>query len=94
MRNMTECGVPEEVQADLLGGNARRFYGVEGKLFVTEEAPPIDRPDWFPQGPALDEWAEIVAHPREHAEQMREMGLDPMSLLDDTSGVAAGKGLY
>ena len=32
MRNMTECGVPEEVQADLLGGNARRFYGIEGKL--------------------------------------------------------------
>ena len=94
MRNMTECGVPEEVQADLLGGNARRFYGIEGKLVVTDEAPPIDRPDWFPQGPALDEWAEIVAHPREHAEQMREMGLDPMSLLDDTSGVAAGKGLY
>jgi predicted TIM-barrel fold metal-dependent hydrolase len=94
MRNMTECGVPEGVQADLLGGNARRFYGIEGKLFVTDEAPPIDRPDWFPQGPALDEWAEIVAHPREHADQMREMGLDPMSLLDDTSGVAAGKGLY
>ena len=38
MRNMTECGVPEEVQADLLGGNARRFYGIEGKLVVTDEA--------------------------------------------------------
>ena len=69
MRNMTECGVPEEVQADLLGGNARRFYGIEGKLFVTEEAAPIDRPDWFPQGPELEEWADIVAHPRENAEQ-------------------------
>jgi len=45
-------------------------------------------------GKTVEEWAEIVAHPREHAEQMREMGLDPMSLLDDTSGVAAGKGLY
>ena len=94
MRNMTECGVPEEVQADLLGGNARRFYGIEGKLFVTDEAAPIDRPDWFPQGPELDEWADIVAHPRENAGKMQEMGLDPMSLLSDDSPVAAGKGTY
>ena len=28
---------------------------------------PIDRPDWFPQGPELDEWAELVAHPRQNA---------------------------
>jgi len=94
MRNMTECGVPEDVQADLLGGNARRFYGIEGKLFVTDEAAPIDRPDWFPQGSELEEWADIVAHPRENAAKMREMGLDPMSLLSDDSPVAAGKGTY
>jgi uncharacterized protein len=67
MRNMTDAGVSEEVQAKLLGGNARKFYGIEPKLFVTEEPPPIQRPDWFPQGPELDEWAEMVAHPREHA---------------------------
>ena len=66
MREMTECGVPEEVQAKLLGGNARRIYGIEAKMFVTEEPRPIDRPDWFPQGPELDEWADLVAHPREN----------------------------
>ena len=86
IREMTECGVPEEVQAELLGGNARRFYGIEGKLVVTDEPAPIDRPDWFPQGAELDEWADIVAHPRENAEKMREMGLDPMSLLATTAG--------
>jgi predicted TIM-barrel fold metal-dependent hydrolase len=94
MRNMSDCGVPEDVQSDLLGANARRFYGIEGKLFVTDEAPPIERPDWFPQGPELDDWADIVAHPRENADKMREMGLDPLSLLSDQSGKAAGKGLY
>ncbi len=94
MRNMAECGVPEDVQADLLGGNARRFYGIEGKLFVTDEAAPIDRPDWFPQGAELEEWAHIVAHPRENADKMREFGLDPMSLLSGESEVAAGKGTY
>jgi predicted TIM-barrel fold metal-dependent hydrolase len=94
MRNMADAGVPDDVQADLLGGNARRFYGIEEKLVVTEEAAPIDRPDWFPQGPELDAWAHIVAHPREHADEMREMGLDPLSLLSDDSGVAAGKGTY
>ena len=92
MRNMTECGVPEEVQADLLGGNARRFYGIEGKLVVTEEAASIDRPEWFPQGPELEEWADIVAHPRENAGKMREMGLDPMSLLDENSERRGRKG--
>ncbi len=94
MRNMTECGVPEAVQADLLGGNARRFYSIEGKLFVTDEAAPIDRPEWFPQGQELEDWAHIVAHPRENAGKMQEMGLDPMSLLSDDSPVAAGKGTY
>jgi hypothetical protein len=49
------------------------MYGIEGKLFVTEEAPPIERPDWFPQGPELDEWADLVAHPRENADRLAEM---------------------
>ena len=75
MRNMTERGVPEEAQADLLGGNARRFYGIEGKLFVTEEPAPIDRPDWFPQGPELERWADIVAHPRQHLEEIEREGV-------------------
>jgi predicted TIM-barrel fold metal-dependent hydrolase len=94
MRNMTECGVPSEVQADLLGGNARRFYGIEGKLVVTDEPDPIDRPEWFPQGAELDEWAEVVSHPREHPEEMAGMGLDPFSLLSGGSDAAAGKGTY
>jgi hypothetical protein len=82
------------VQADLLGGNARRFYGIEGKLVVTDEPDPIDRPEWFPQGAELDEWAEVVSHPREHPEEMAGMGLDPFSLLSGGSDAAAGKGTY
>jgi hypothetical protein len=73
IRNMTKCGVPEEVQARLLGGTARDMYGIEGKLFVTEEAGPIDRPDWFPQGQELDDWADLVAHPRENADRLAEI---------------------
>ncbi|TMA36147.1 MAG: hypothetical protein E6J83_17135, partial [Deltaproteobacteria bacterium] len=37
IRGMREAGVPEDVQAKLLGGNARRMYGVESRLFVTDE---------------------------------------------------------
>src|ERR1035437_203769 len=69
IRNMTEAGVPETTQAALLGGTARRIYGIEEKLFVTEEAPPIERPDWFPRGPELEEWAEMVAYPRENVDK-------------------------
>ncbi len=78
MRNMTEAGVPEAVQAKLLGANACRWYGIEPKMFVTDEAGPIERPDWFPGGPELAEWADIVAHPRENADQLAAMGLDPV----------------
>ena len=38
IERMREIGVPETAQAKMLGGNARRFYGIEGKLF-TEEQP-------------------------------------------------------
>jgi predicted TIM-barrel fold metal-dependent hydrolase len=82
IRSMRELGVPEDVQADLLGGNARRLYGIEPKLFVTDEPPPIDRPDWFPHGPELDEWAALVAHPRENAEELRRQGWDPRGVLE------------
>ena len=51
------------------------MYGIEEKLFVTEEPDPIDRPDWFPQGPELEEWADMVAHPRENAERIHAMAL-------------------
>jgi predicted TIM-barrel fold metal-dependent hydrolase len=64
MREMTAAGVPAPVQAKLLGENARRLYRLEPKLFVTEEPPPIARPDWFPQGPELEEWAAGETDPR------------------------------
>jgi hypothetical protein len=73
IREMQGVGVPEEVQAKLMGGNARRLYGIEPKTFITEEPDPIDRPDWFPGGPELDEWARLVAHPRRNAEALAEM---------------------
>jgi predicted TIM-barrel fold metal-dependent hydrolase len=76
MRAMDESGVPAEVQAKLLGENARRFYGIEEKLFVTEEPAPIDRPDWFPQGDDFDEWSRLVAHPRRNADRLRELGFN------------------
>jgi predicted TIM-barrel fold metal-dependent hydrolase len=74
IRNMTSAGVPEPVQAKLLGATARQIYGIEGKLFVTDEPGPIERPEWFPQGPELEEWAHLVAHPRENAAALAAMG--------------------
>lgn len=64
IRAMEKAGTPKDVQAKLLGGNARRMYGIEGKLFVTEEAEAIERPAWFPKGEELERWAEIEADPR------------------------------
>jgi hypothetical protein len=76
MSNMIAAGVPESVQAKLLGENARRFYGIEAKTFVSDEPGPLDRPAWFPQDPDLDKWADLVAHPRENDAQLKELGLD------------------
>ena len=75
---MRKLGVPDDTQARLMGGNARRMYGIEPQLFVTSEPEPIPRPDWFPQGESLDEWAALVAHPREHAEVLAERGLSSL----------------
>ena len=79
IRNMEKAGTPQGVQEKLLGGNATRFYGIEPKMFVTDEAPPIERPDWFPQGPELAEFAELASHPREHKDELKARGLDPES---------------
>src|SRR5579875_745905 len=49
IRHMERAGVPESAQARMLGGNARRFYGIEPRTFVNEQAPPIQRPEWFPK---------------------------------------------
>jgi uncharacterized protein len=68
IRAMRELDVPEAVQAKLLGGNARRMYGIDSRVFVTNEPAPITRPDWFPGGQELDEWAEQQAHPRRQRE--------------------------
>ena len=90
MRRMTECEVPEAVQHRLLGANAASWYGIEPKLFVTEEAPPIERPDWFPQGPELDDWADLVAHPRENADRLKEMGVQSGGPLAAIRALRAG----
>lgn len=63
LRRLRRLGVPEPVQEKLMGGNARRFYGIEPKLCVAEEPPPLSRPAWFPQGPELEAWARREAHP-------------------------------
>jgi len=73
LRTMDEIGVPPHAQAQLMGGNAARLYGIEPKLFVTEEPAPLARPAWFPQGAAFDEWARLVAHPRRNADRLREL---------------------
>jgi hypothetical protein len=64
IRAMRELGLPSDVQAKMLGGNARRMYNIDTAMFVTEEPPPILRPAWFPGGPELDAWAAEQAHPR------------------------------
>jgi len=81
MRNMDKAGVPQKVREKFLGSNATRFYGIEPKMFVTDEAPPIERPEWFPQGPELDEFVALVSHPRENMAELKRRGLDPESRL-------------
>jgi len=68
LHRMRRLRVPQEVQEKLMGGNARRFYGIEPKLFVSEEPPPLERPAWFPQGRELEEWARREADPAAAAE--------------------------
>jgi len=82
IREMRNVGVPEAVQAKLLGGNARRMYGIEGKTFVSEEPAALDRPGWFPGGKELDEWAEAEADPRAHGITNFDLSkLDPRILM-------------
>jgi len=57
VRHMNRARVPEAVQAKMLGANARRFYGIEPEIFVTEESEPIERPAWFPrEDQEFDKW--------------------------------------
>jgi hypothetical protein len=66
IRYMDGAGVPKDAQARLLGGNARRMYGIEGKLFVSEEAPEVARPAWFPTPADIEQWAAAESDPRAH----------------------------
>jgi predicted TIM-barrel fold metal-dependent hydrolase len=75
LRVLDRVGAPADVQAKLMGENARRMYGIEGKLFVTEEPDPLTRPEWFPQGADLERFAEAIADPRHHADELRAMDL-------------------
>jgi predicted TIM-barrel fold metal-dependent hydrolase len=82
IREMRAAGVPDEAQAKLLGGNARRMYGIEGKLFVTDEPAPIARPSWFPGGEELAQWAAVEADPRAHGMTHFDLAkLDPRLLM-------------
>jgi hypothetical protein len=66
LRFMQDAEVPTCVQEKLMGANARRFYGIEGKMFVDREMP-IERPDWFPRrGEEFDKWWEKEAFPPRH----------------------------
>ena len=76
IREMDEVSVPEQAQAQMLGGNARRLYRIEPKTFVSEEAPPLERPAWFPQGEELERFTRLSRNPRANLpELMQLMGL-------------------
>ena len=49
IHEMEKVRVPAEVQARLMGRNAARMYGIEQKMFVTDEPASYPRPDWFPK---------------------------------------------
>jgi predicted TIM-barrel fold metal-dependent hydrolase len=89
IRLMSHLGVPQAVQQKLMGANARRFYGIDAGMFVTKEPGPIERPDWFPAGPEFEEWAALVAHPRQNAKLLREKGWGPPLLAAMGSAAAS-----
>jgi hypothetical protein len=67
IRYMDEAEVPKSAQSKLLGENARRFYGIEGKTFVVEERE-IERPEWFPKhDEEFTQWWEREANPRKYS---------------------------
>jgi predicted TIM-barrel fold metal-dependent hydrolase len=76
IREMRQLGVPDDAQAQLMGSNACRMYGIEPKLFVTDEPSPIDRPGWFPRQDDSEflEWAELIKYPRSNAARLAELG--------------------
>ena len=67
LRHMQEAEVPEAVQARLMGANALRMYNIQPKVFVQEELPLPERPQWFPSRPEIEEFARAQADPRNFA---------------------------
>jgi predicted TIM-barrel fold metal-dependent hydrolase len=83
MREMHAVGVPAAVQAKLLGGNARRLYGIEGKLFVTAEPTEIPRPEWWPTSAELEEFIALQSNPRANGRAHLNVGkMDPRFILE------------
>lgn len=60
IRKMDKAGVPYETKVKMLSTNACQLYGIEPRLFVTEEAE-LNLPDWFPT-PAEVEAARAPEH--------------------------------
>jgi predicted TIM-barrel fold metal-dependent hydrolase len=62
IRDMECAGVPVEAQAKLMGGNARRMYGIEPRMVTTTEPSSYDRPDWYPKPEEIErEFAGLTA---------------------------------
>lgn len=75
IRAMEDLEVPQEVQAQLMGGNAQRAYGIEPKVFVTQEPEILERPGWFPvEDQEFERWWETEANPRAHGKSRRTHG--------------------
>ena len=70
IRAMDGVGVPKDVQAKFMGANARQMYGIEGKIYVTEEAE-IIRPDWFPKPAEVEAHWKRMAYPRKSGDPRR-----------------------
>jgi predicted TIM-barrel fold metal-dependent hydrolase len=82
LRHMERSGTPPSVRAKMLGGNARRMYGIEGKLFVREEPAEIARPEWWPTPAQVEEFAALQSNPRQHGGSAFDLAkLDPRMLL-------------
>lgn len=81
IRRMRRAGTPQAVQVQLLGANALRMYGIEGRVFVREEAEEIPRPDWWPTPEEIEAFAEAQSDPRRHGGGFDVGQLDPRMLL-------------
>jgi amidohydrolase family protein len=82
LRYMDRAGTPPAVRAKMLGANARRMYGIEGRVYVREEPASIPRPDWWPTTAQIEEFAALQSNPRQHGGPTFDIGkLDPRMLL-------------